>query len=81
MPMVDKAGFGEPRQLFDEIVEAFAVISEGEMWWWVRRGVEVLDEFFEAEGLAGEANAGFKGFEAGVARGGLGEEERAIFVA
>lgn len=43
-------------------------------------GVEVLDEFAEAEGLSGEAEGGFKGFEGAgegvvVGDGGGGEED------
>lgn len=73
--MVDEASFGEPHQLFDEIVKAFAAVGvEGEEGDVVvdAEGVEVLDEFAEAEGLVGEVDTGFKGFKAGVERGGLG---------
>ena len=40
------------------------------------KGVKVLDKFAEVEGLIGEADAGFEGFEVGVKRGSLGWRRR-----
>ena len=39
-------------------------------------GVKVLDKFAEVEGLTGEADAGFEGFEVGVKWGSLGWRRR-----
>lgn len=72
-----EAGLGEPDELLEEVVDALAAV--GEQQHDGRReevgvraeGVDVLDEFAEAEGLAAEAYAGLEGLEA--RGGGVGQ--------
>ena len=62
--------------MFDKIVEAFAIVSEEGDGVVGTKGAKVLDKFAEVEGLIGEADAGFEGFEVGVKRGSLGWRRR-----